>query len=99
MKLHVPYFPSFRLQKELLQREQELKVLKKDYLVSQRHLEEETGKVSDGQKKNSKLAGRYFKKRVKEEGVIWLVKVKWLIVLLDCRHIMGIHKSGLSNRP
>ena len=48
-----------RLQKELTQKESDLRICKKDYLVSQRRLEEETDKVTESQLKASKLASTY----------------------------------------
>ena len=50
---------SDRLQKELTQKESDLRICKKDYLVSQRRLEEETDKVTESQLKASKLASTY----------------------------------------
>ena len=56
MKTLTPMLVSLcRLQKELAQKDNELKTSKKDYLVSQRHLQEEAEKVTQAQLKASKL--------------------------------------------
>ena len=44
-----------RLQKDLLQKENELKAAKKELMISHRRLEEESDKVTDSQLKASKL--------------------------------------------